>query len=1085
MAKRTETRRRDPVPLEVPYPSKVNLPARRPAIIRRQRLIELLAQGLERRLTLISAPAGYGKTTLLLDFGQSAEIPVCWYALDERDRDLETFLRYFLASGQRQFPGFGAELAQALSQGEPLPPERAVDLLVTAAQSRGQPFVVILDDFHYLDGAPDELRETLDGWLYRLPENCHLILSGRTRAEMAVLPLMSARQEVATIAGADFAFTCEEVAQLFRDVLAKEISLDDAQHLADLTEGWAAALILMADKVQAARTSISLEQLRGSDTLFRYINTEQYEPLPQDVKEFLTGSAVPRDIEVPFVNELLGIGDAEDRINFLEQRNLFVVREGADEGRYRFHKLFRAFLVSRLRAQEAPRFRELNLKAAALREQAEQWEEAVYHYLQAAAWERIVQVTERIGRQMFEEGRWDTLVDWLEAIPPEELAAQPKLILWKCRILFHLNQLDRALALLAQASLSFEAASDWVPLAEALALKGMALRVKGDYQTAKEALSNARALLLQHDGPTSALTETRKELGITLILCGELSQAAQELTSVLDIFEAQGDIYNIAHTSDQLGTALALTGRIVDGAGYFERARKRWMKLGNDKRLVETLINLGVLYYLQGDYANAESVFRQGLEKANLGSNARPEVYLLASLGDIKKDEGEYAAALELYNSSLEQAWELDDAYLRIYVMNAIADTHRLMGDINAEEGWVKRAMGEAEKRGGALDLGMSAMSLGLLLRQQGEFKRAAEGLEKAVAHLKEAGAKRELATAYFHLGGAYFSLKRKRLALECLELAAGLVSDLGYDHFLHVEASRNPLLVQYAAANKLADGYFSRLLKVVKGPAAAPAGPSQEATPEAATTATTVNAFGFGNLRAEIDGREITDLEWRSEKGKEMFFFFLCNRRPLRKEEIVTALWPDLPEDKTSSAFHSNLYRLRQALYPECIAKDSGRYILDPRGRFAFDLEDFQQALQQAGSLPKGSPEALALLEKALALYKGAFAQDFYSEWAETLRWQMEEQYMGLLTSLAAAYSQAGDFQRGADVCQRILDVDEFNEAAWYRLMSNYIQSGQMEAAKYCYNRYVQIVSEDLSGDKPPDFEEVQREIAKGGASA
>src|SRR5438093_10557969 len=99
----------------------------------------------------------------------------------------------------------------------------------------------------------------------------------------------------------------------------------------------------------------------------------------------------------------------------------------------------------------------------------------------------------------------------------------------------------------------------------------------------------------------------------------------------------------------------------------------------------------------------------------------------------------------------------------------------------------------------------------------------------------------------------------------------------------------------------------------------------------------TGVHAYGFGNVRVELAGREITDLEWRSEKSKEMFFFFLCDRRPLRKEEIVAALWPDLPDEKTTSAFHSNMYRLRKALYPECIARTSEgtTWILEARSRF------------------------------------------------------------------------------------------------------------------------------------------------------
>jgi two-component SAPR family response regulator len=244
---------------------------------------------------------------------------------------------------------------------------------------------------------------------------------------------------------------------------------------------------------------------------------------------------------------------------------------------------------------------------------------------------------------------------------------------------------------------------------------------------------------------------------------------------------------------------------------------------------------------------------------------------------------------------------------------------------------------------------------------------------------------------------------------------------------------------------------------------------------------ASAVVAFGLGQPRAEVGGHEITDLEWRSEKSKEMFFFFLANRRPLRKDEIVAALWPDLPEEKTTSAFHSNMYRLRQALYKDVIAKDSGRYVLDPRGKFIFDVEDFQQALKNADDAPKGGPEAVKFMEKALNLYKGQFAPDFYSEWAETLRWQLEEQFMSLLGTLASAYSQHGEFKKSADLSQRIIELDEFNEAAWYRLMSSYILSGQTEAAKYCYNRYAGIISKEMGdGDAVPEFEEIAREISR-----
>jgi len=1076
MAKRTDIEGWER-PASVHYPAKVTLPAHRPVILHRQRLIDLLSEHTSRRVTIVSAPAGYGKTTLLLDFDQSWQAPICWYSLDERDRDLLTFLGYWLACGRAHFPSFGQGVEEALAQGEELSHQEWADLMVSAVQEVDRSFILVFDDFHYLDEAPPELRRVLEGWLYRLPSDCHVVLSTRTQPDVGVLPLMTVRQEVATVTAADFAFTCEEVAQLYRDILNKEISLDDAQHLSDVTEGWAAALILMADKVQVARTSISLEQLKGSDTLFQYTDLEQFSVQPQEVQRFLMDSGVPLAMEPQWLNELLGIDNAEEMMDYLERRNLFLTREGTDRQRYRYHRLFRAFLVSRLRSQEPQRFTELNQKAAAMFEREAQWQEAVYHLLQARAWERIVQVTERVGRELFEQGKWDTLAEWLEAIPAEELDSQPKLVLWKARILHYLNQLDQALAVLARPIQTFEAEGDWTSLAAALVVKGMSLRFKGAYHEAKEVLTRARSLLLQHDGPTSVLTEARKELGITYCMCGEFAKALEELKGVLDIYQGQGDAYNIAYVSDQLGVTLSGLGRLDEAVGHFERARVRWLKLGNDELLIQTLTNLGMLYYYQGELDRAEEVTRQALEKARQRGSVYAEAYLLDSLAAVQRDRGQLTEGIQQYRRALELAGELDDAYLSIYIMDGLANAQRMCGNIADAERTAKQAAADAEERGGVFELGICNVTLGLIQRDRGLHKEAVASLERAITLLRKGDAKRELSKAYFHLAEVYFSLKRKRLALDCLDAAAGLVQELGYDHFLRLEASRAPLLVQYAAAHKLADGYYARMLKAIKSTAPAQAGKGG-AESEQEGAAFGLAAYGFGNLRVEMNGREVTDLEWRSEKSKEMFFFFVCNRRPLRKEEIVTALWPDLPDDKTGSLFHSNLYRLRQALYPECIAKDSGRYILDPRGGFWFDVEEFQEALKGVEGLPADGDEAIALMEKARALYTGQFASEFYSEWVETLRWQLEEQHMGLLTTLAGTYSERGQYKRSADLCQRILIEDEYNEAAWYRLMSNYVLAGQMEAAAFCYRKYVDIVSEGVGGEGIPEFEEICRQI-------
>jgi LuxR family transcriptional regulator, maltose regulon positive regulatory protein len=1081
MSETAETRKRGRTALEVAYPSKVRLPVRRPAIVRRERLIEALSRARQRRITLISAPAGYGKTTLLLDFARAEVDPACWYGLDERDRDVGTFLRYLVASARERQPDFGAELAAALTSGDSIGPDRAIELLVAAMQD-GPPLTFVLDDFHFLDEAAPELTQIIEGWLYRLPPDCHIILSGRTQPQLGILPLMSVRQEVDTIGAADFSFTCDEVVHLFRDVLGRDVSLDDAQHLADVSEGWAGALVLLADRVQMSRTSISLEHLRGSDTLFQYVKLEQFDPLPAETKDFLTGSAVPRWLDEPFLNDLLDLTDTEERLNQLRRLNLFVLTDEQNGRRNRYHRLFRAFLVSHLRSQQPERFHELNIRAAELMERAEQWEEGVYHFIQAGGWERIVQVTDRVGWQMFEEGRWDTLAEWIDAVPDEQLAQHPKLMLWKARILHSVSQIDVALNLLSRAIASFEANQEWALQAEALVIEGMCLRAKGDHEASKQDLKKAEALLLAHDGPVPLLTEARKQLGISLNWCGELKQAETELRGVLDVYEAKGDVYNVALVADDLAIALAQMGRLADAAIYFERARQCWLKLSNDAAHLRTVNNLGVLYYLQGEFEQAEAVLGEGLDRAGRLSNARPEMYLRQNLADLKRDKGEYTLGIELYFEALRLAQTMDEVLISSYISDGVAKTYRLMGDASNAEAWAQRALALAEEKGGTLELGVSSTTLGLIKRDAGDLKAATASLERAVSLLRESDAKRELATALFHLASVHFSLKRKKLALEALEEVATLVSELGYDHFVRMEAARNPLLVQYAAANKLAGEYFGRLLKTMKGARKAAAPVQVESIESEAETQTEagVQAYGFGNVRVEVAGREITDLEWRSEKSKEMFFFFLCNPRPLRKEEIVAALWPDLPDEKTTSAFHSNMYRLRKALYSEVIAKDSGRYILDPRNQVAFDVERFQHLISESGTSAKGSAESISLMEEALGLYAGPFAMDFYSEWAETLRWQLAEQHMSLLTTLAGLFSEAREYKRSADICQRILELDEYNEVAWYRLMSNYILSGQTEAARFCYKRYVQVLGSDDLGDEVPDFDELQRQIAR-----
>ncbi|MEO7665891.1 MAG: hypothetical protein ABIU97_02530, partial [Dehalococcoidia bacterium] len=517
-------------PMPALLPSTAQAPEGKPGVVRRERLLQTLLDN-DRPVVVVAAPGGSGKTTLLKEFAADCGQPVIWLTLDERVLNASGFAGRFLEAARLAIPDFGSAVAIAPNASPPA----VVEGLVQACGSVTIPFVVVLDDVQHVADAADVLK-TVEGLMTRIPDSCRIVLSG------SLIPLpkiaeMTVRQQVRRLGPRDLAFTTDEVVQLYRG-LGTELSLDDAQHLADITEGWAAALILLADRVKEGRPAGSLEFLRSTDPLYEYINAGQFDGLPGETKQFLLNSAVLLTLDATTVNELLEIKDAVNALESLVHSALPVETVEAQPDAYRYRRVFRAFLVSRLRFTQPEQFQELNLKAATIHERSLKWEAALYHVIQAGAWDRIEEIIEKVAPRMLEEGRFDSMAEWLEGVPDEALAAQPRLLLWRARSFHYLNQMDRALALKSQATELFEVRNEPLGLAEALMAKGVSLRVKGDYSEALDVLLKARSLLPEDSAARTLTAELRKELGMTLSRCGALNEAIQELTAVVSFYES-------------------------------------------------------------------------------------------------------------------------------------------------------------------------------------------------------------------------------------------------------------------------------------------------------------------------------------------------------------------------------------------------------------------------------------------------------------------------------------------------------------------------------------------------------------------
>ncbi len=462
-----------------PFITKLIVPKRTGQVLHRQRLLDFLHEYLDRKLLLVSASAGYGKTTLLVDFAHDTEFPTCWYTLDTADRDPRVFLGYLLASLQRRFPNFGGRTGALLQD-----PAQARDLdtivgaLVTEIQEEiAQYFVLVLDDYHLVDTS-EPVNRLLDNLLNYLPENAHIVLASRTLPTQLTLTRLAARLQVAGLGVNDLRFHADEIRALMQQNYRLDITEAVAHRLAEQSEGWIAGIVLTTPLLWQGLFEDWVKASGPGNQLFEYLATEVLAQQPEPLQGFLLGTSVLEPLNAALCNDLLGITDAQEQLQTLEARNLFITRVEGEEW-YRYHHLFREFLQTRLRRVNAPRLRELHQRAAGMFERLGFQNEAVEHWIEGEDYDRAVRLIQDSAEALFDQGRWATLARWIDALPASVVEANPDLLLRRGKVYGETGDLAHAQTTLEQARLEFERRGENRNAARALVEQAVIARFQG------------------------------------------------------------------------------------------------------------------------------------------------------------------------------------------------------------------------------------------------------------------------------------------------------------------------------------------------------------------------------------------------------------------------------------------------------------------------------------------------------------------------------------------------------------------------------------------------------------------------------
>ena len=426
--------------------TKLFVPPTRAELVHRPGLIELLNNGLNRKLTLLSAPAGFGKTTLVSHWVEHLQInneiggqpiKVAWLSLDGDDNDPVRFLTYLIAA-LNQIKDIETKLGQGalsmLQSPQPPPPNTVLISLINELAAIPEKIVFVLDDYHLIK--EDPIHQALVFLLENMPPQLHLVIATRQDPSLS-MGRLHARDQVTEIRAADLRFTSSEAAEFLNQVMGLNLSSRDIAELETRTEGWVAGLQLAAISMQGRQDREGfIKSFTGSHRLvLDYLIEEVLVQQPESIQNFLLQTSILNRLTGSLCDALTGRDNGQQILETLERANLFIVPLDNERHWYRYHHLFADLLRQHLRQIQLDQIQELHYRASEWYKQNGFTEEAIEHSLRAKDFNRAANLIEELADDVWQRGEHTKLRRWLDGLPIESVFSNPYLCIlhaWGC-----------------------------------------------------------------------------------------------------------------------------------------------------------------------------------------------------------------------------------------------------------------------------------------------------------------------------------------------------------------------------------------------------------------------------------------------------------------------------------------------------------------------------------------------------------------------------------------------------------------------------------------------------------------------------
>lgn len=618
--------------------TKLYVPPSRPSLVPRPHLIEKLNTGLSGKLTLICAPAGFGKTTLVAHWGEQLNEAQVWYfgwlSLDENDNEVERFFTYLVAALQKIDGRFGQSTLELL-QASPTDDIQFIltDLLNSLAHAP-RSILLVLDDYFHINNPA--IHDGIQFLLDYAPPGFHLLLLSRAEPPLP-LARLRARRQMTEIRQDDLRFTPAEVHHFLNRLMALDLPETAVAALEKRTEGWIAGLQMAALSMQGrADLDHFIRDFTGSHRyIFDYLTEEVLAGQPAEIREFLLQTAVLDRLCAPLCNALLDVSNSQQILQQLEAANLFLMPLDDERRWYRYHQLFADLLRQQLRRGHPERRSRLHARASRWFEQAGFTDEAIQHALAAADYERAAGLVAAYSQLLVHHGEMNKLLSWIGRLPAEWQRRHPQLIFNHAWALLFQRNAQAMEATLAH--LPDEVANSLPYSAYLLVLRGIAATRRGH---------TAEAIALSEEAERQLVALAPDQINLSmrgvsaLVLANEYRRresvrAAHYYQTAASLSRESGNLIAFLTAVRDRGRFLLEQGQLHQAAAVFLegiQSEQRWVeKLGTQERKLLAAApihaSLAQLYYEWNRLDEAEAYLVEALR-------------LLALVGPVNHSQG-------------------------------------------------------------------------------------------------------------------------------------------------------------------------------------------------------------------------------------------------------------------------------------------------------------------------------------------------------------------------------------------------------------------------------------------------------------